>query len=86
MNDRKAAVLVLVAIMTAVALLTGCMTNPLVWSVWRGSVSKVEKHIDEGADVDTRYELLRDRVLNLAVRRGNGQVTHRIRCGYQYFE
>jgi len=74
MNDRKSIVLDLVVIMTALVLLTGCVTNPLAWSISRGNISNVEKHIDEGADVDSKYGLSGDRVLNLAVRSSNPQI------------
>ena len=73
MYNRNTAVLFLVAIMTALALLAGCVTNPLVWSIWNDSISQFEKHINRGADVNARYGLAGESVLNLAVSRGNLQ-------------
>jgi ankyrin repeat protein len=74
MYDSKAAVSVLVAIMTTLVLLTGCATDPLSRSARRGNVSKVEKHIDEGADVNARNWWSHETVLTLAVRGGNLQI------------
>ena len=74
MNDRNSEVLVFVTIITAPSLLSGCATTPLKWAVRTGNVSKVEKQIDEGADVDERYRVFGETALHLAALGGNLQI------------
>lgn len=71
-RDRIAARFV--TIMTAAALATGCTTGPLVWSIRRGDIPKVEKHIDQGVDTNKKIGWSGDTALNLAVRLGNLQI------------
>ena len=72
MSDRKTAVLVPIVIMTALALLNGCATTPLMLAVREGDVSMAKKYIDGGADVEGGP--LSERPLHIAVRRGNLQM------------
>ena len=67
---RRSTFSAVVAMVTAQALLTGCTTTSFRCTVRTGNVSKVEKHIEEGVDLNS-WQL--GELLTLAVGRGNVQ-------------
>jgi ankyrin repeat protein len=78
MHYSRRIVFGLVAITLILVLLTSCVTPSnaqwLMWSVRAGNTSKVEKHIEEGVDVNARNRWLCMTPLTVAVRRGNLQI------------